>query len=152
MPNKRTDLTPLSLRSNASFSSEESGNLVCPGIEEMGAFLLRPSSTNIGWIRSDLETVTSRTSSRIRGVTDRKSTRLNSSHDQISYAVSCLQKRRPRAPDADLPHRRGRRADLRTRGRPLRRRQGGRHPGAPLLARLLATDPGLAPLRDGALE
>src|SRR2546421_9504090 len=29
---------------------------------------------------------------------DRKSTRLNSSHDQISYAVFCLKKKRKRAP------------------------------------------------------
>src|SRR2546428_9882782 len=29
---------------------------------------------------------------------DRKSTRLNSSHDQISYAVFCLQKKRHRSP------------------------------------------------------
>src|SRR2546428_7508417 len=33
---------------------------------------------------------------------DRKSTRLNSSHDQISYAVFCLKKNTP-----DLPHQRG---------------------------------------------
>src|SRR2546428_9282436 len=30
-----------------------------------------------------------------RPVTDRKSTRLNSSHDQISYAVFCLKKKKP---------------------------------------------------------
>src|SRR2546421_2826288 len=29
-----------------------------------------------------------------RGVQDRKSTRLNSSHDQISYAVFCLKKKK----------------------------------------------------------
>src|SRR2546421_8587339 len=29
---------------------------------------------------------------------DRKSTRLNSSHDQISYAVFCLKKKKPRRP------------------------------------------------------
>src|SRR5256712_3818571 len=29
-----------------------------------------------------------------RGTTDRKSTRLNSSHDQISYAVFCLKKKK----------------------------------------------------------
>src|SRR2546421_8618136 len=29
------------------------------------------------------------------GSTDRKSTRLNSSHDQISYAVFCLKKKKP---------------------------------------------------------
>src|SRR5688572_32063798 len=31
---------------------------------------------------------------------DRKSTRLNSSHSQISYAVFCLKKKRPRMPSA----------------------------------------------------
>src|SRR2546427_8784727 len=30
----------------------------------------------------------------IRGATDRKSTRLNSSHSQISYAVFCLKKKK----------------------------------------------------------
>src|SRR5688572_32119058 len=33
---------------------------------------------------------------------DRKSTRLNSSHSQISYAVFCLKKKKPLRPD---PHR-----------------------------------------------
>src|SRR5206468_8090084 len=36
---------------------------------------------------------------------DRKSTRLNSSHDQISYAVFCLKKKNDRLPPADLFHR-----------------------------------------------
>src|SRR2546421_4991457 len=31
---------------------------------------------------------------RSAGLTDRKSTRLNSSHDQISYAVFCLEKKK----------------------------------------------------------
>src|SRR2546430_13460919 len=36
---------------------------------------------------------------RVRGETDRKSTRLNSSHSQISYAVFCLKKKNcPSAP------------------------------------------------------
>src|SRR2546428_2975979 len=43
---------------------------------------------------------------------DRKSTRLNSSHDQISYAVFCLKKKTPRG--------RGSRARLVASGRPLR--------------------------------
>src|SRR2546421_7745283 len=34
------------------------------------------------------------TGGRHRGVVDRKSTRLNSSHDQISYAVFCLKKKK----------------------------------------------------------
>src|SRR5205085_10985664 len=33
---------------------------------------------------------------RLHGVLDRKSTRLNSSHSQISYAVFCLKKKRTR--------------------------------------------------------
>src|SRR2546421_8734203 len=38
---------------------------------------------------------------------DRKSTRLNSSHDQISYAVFCLKKKKPRAlPPSSSPARR----------------------------------------------
>src|SRR2546430_17006222 len=35
--------------------------------------------------------------------TDRKSTRLNSSHSQISYAVFCLKKTRAYAPTTSLP-------------------------------------------------
>src|SRR2546421_5759049 len=35
-----------------------------------------------------------------RGRTDRKSTRLNSSHDQISYAVFCLKKKKKIIHDA----------------------------------------------------
>src|SRR2546421_7385081 len=37
-----------------------------------------------------------------RALGDRKSTRLNSSHDQISYAVFCLKKKKKHA--HDLPH------------------------------------------------
>src|SRR2546430_8907223 len=35
--------------------------------------------------------------------TDRKSTRLNSSHSQISYAVFCLKKKKKRCDDISLP-------------------------------------------------
>src|SRR2546428_6195059 len=35
---------------------------------------------------------------------DRKSTRLNSSHDQISYAVFCLKKKKATTPSIQLPH------------------------------------------------
>src|SRR3712207_6945847 len=37
---------------------------------------------------------------------DRKSTRLNSSHANISYAVFCLKKKKPHHPPFALPHRR----------------------------------------------
>src|SRR2546430_3563337 len=35
---------------------------------------------------------------------DRKSTRLNSSHSQISYAVFCLKKKKNNNPDSSIPH------------------------------------------------
>src|SRR3989475_2724368 len=37
-------------------------------------------------------------------VGDRKSTRLNSSHSQISYAVFCLKKKKRLVPKADVHH------------------------------------------------
>src|SRR5256886_12787504 len=39
-----------------------------------------------------------------RVVTDRKSTRLNSSHSQISYAVFCLKKKKKQVQPTLLPH------------------------------------------------
>src|SRR5207245_11790110 len=39
-----------------------------PGIEVIGASLFRPSSTNIGWMRSERSSLTSLTSSRMSGV------------------------------------------------------------------------------------
>src|SRR2546430_5069641 len=44
--------------------------------------------TRLGWIDSDSDGV------RDRAGQDRKSTRLNSSHSQISYAVFCLKKKK----------------------------------------------------------
>src|SRR2546428_3509715 len=40
----------------------------------------------------------------VRGFADRKSTRLNSSHDQISYAVFCLKKKKKKS-DLSLAYR-----------------------------------------------
>src|SRR5258708_8237460 len=40
-----------------------------------------------------------------RSNTDRKSTRLNSSHQIISYAVFCLKKKKPDPPAGELSHR-----------------------------------------------
>src|SRR5689334_23657190 len=42
---------------------------------------------------------------RVRRATDRKSTRLNSSHSSISYAVFCLKKKKERHPNEDIPSR-----------------------------------------------
>src|SRR2546429_5954909 len=38
---------------------------------------------------------------KIKGMRDRKSTRLNSSHGYISYAVFCLKKKKTRSSDCD---------------------------------------------------
>src|SRR5256886_4369077 len=45
-------------------------------------------------------------------VGDRKSTRLNSSHSQISYAVFCLKKKQKHDRQEDLPHVRGHEKDI----------------------------------------
>src|SRR2546430_12461630 len=63
------------------------------------------------WRRdSEFETGQRKSASLAQKVADRKSTRLNSSHSQISYAVFCLKKKKPlnrfpppRTPT--LPHR-----------------------------------------------
>src|SRR5690349_23798848 len=41
---------------------------------------------------------------RVRRPRDRKSTRLNSSHVEISYAVFCLKKKKPHSTTHPLPH------------------------------------------------
>src|SRR2546427_3807568 len=61
--------------------------------------------------RDDIEGFSTRFSRGVRGGGDRKSTRLNSSHSQISYAVFCLKKKNntpphtPPPPAAHTPHR-----------------------------------------------
>src|SRR2546427_2966555 len=49
----------------------------------------------------------------IGGGGDRKSTRLNSSHSQISYAVFCLKKKKKRAPTPKPASSKGRRSAAR---------------------------------------
>src|SRR2546428_7466640 len=65
----------------------------------------------IGCVRSCPEAIGSRRCWRRLYVSDRKSTRLNSSHDQISYAVFCLKKKKTYittiAQRIDLPELRG---------------------------------------------
>src|SRR5256712_7239066 len=58
---------------------------------------LYSSSRNDCWngiLFSLLHASSNRSSSSYRFLRDRKSTRLNSSHDQISYAVFCLKKKK----------------------------------------------------------
>src|SRR2546427_9357936 len=62
--------------------------------QELGAFLLQavgPALRGVEMLRA-LE----------HGLGDRKSTRLNSSHSQISYAVFCLKKKTRKIADHDL--------------------------------------------------
>src|SRR3712207_8744405 len=57
------------------------------------------------WARLSSETLTaisSRIINEVRGIKDRKSTRLNSSHANISYAVFCLKKKTRNAPVTDV--------------------------------------------------
>src|SRR5206468_6687660 len=54
-------------------------------------------STNIGWRdeqRNDIFSASFHQNATLMRKGDRKSTRLNSSHDQISYAVFCLKKKK----------------------------------------------------------
>src|SRR2546427_6733056 len=63
---------------------------------------------------------------------DRKSTRLNSSHSQISYAVFCLKKKKKITVPGDQPGQRDVHADARVRRHSTLRRRAllrGRRPG-----------------------
>src|SRR2546430_10700488 len=54
-----------------------------------------PSPSTGKWSRRARFLFVLRTLSSLRSPLDRKSTRLNSSHSQISYAVFCLKKKKP---------------------------------------------------------
>src|SRR5690554_7206034 len=79
------------------------------------------------------------TNCKILIILDRKSTRLNSSHVRISYAVFCLKKKRPllaRRPEPGLPQRalragRHRAAGAAAQRRPRPRPRGPDHPPRP---------------------
>src|SRR2546421_9654226 len=69
--------------------------------------LQRFGARALALVRADIERIASQTgkptavssAERVAAEIDRKSTRLNSSHDQISYAVFCLKKKKnPRSP------------------------------------------------------
>src|SRR2546430_10246857 len=51
---------------------------------------------SVGWHKFEIE--------RLADGSDRKSTRLNSSHSQISYAVFCLKKKTPRPRSLSAPY------------------------------------------------
>src|SRR5256886_3031815 len=66
------------------------------GVNDIGATLTW-SDTRQDTLRYDTTSNTIRTTP---GPKDRKSTRLNSSHSQISYAVFCLKKKKKIQPDS----------------------------------------------------
>src|SRR2546430_7380332 len=51
------------------------------------------SPSDVGWRKAELHLTRLGTALRCSDTGDRKSTRLNSSHSQISYAVFCLKKK-----------------------------------------------------------
>src|SRR2546428_2887801 len=75
--------------SSADHSPSRGGRVNWPG---GAAFTVRRTTSADDRIRSRIV----RCAGVIRSRIDRKSTRLNSSHDQISYAVFCLKKKRER--------------------------------------------------------
>src|SRR2546421_8102044 len=82
--------TPLFRSINRDFATLVSllpGVVDSPGTAEVQGFS-GGASFNVGGNRSNGNSIT------IDGGRDRKSTRLNSSHDQISYAVFCLKKKK----------------------------------------------------------
>src|SRR2546430_3383513 len=92
----------------------------------------------------------SKTFAGTKALRDRKSTRLNSSHSQISYAVFCLKKKKlaypldrdPLFTTADLHRRRPRGLHVCPGARALRPASGQRRQGHPAVAGHL-TDPTL---------
>src|SRR2546421_2134493 len=75
------------------------------------------ATTSMAFLKRPPENLCCSAWGRIR---DRKSTRLNSSHDQISYAVFCLKKKKKRRPPA-APRRQCRRPRRPARARRLHR-------------------------------
>src|SRR2546428_9344426 len=63
------------------FRSNMAGNAAFDGLREMG-------------LEGTVSSGTVNVAARYGSLADRKSTRLNSSHDQISYAVFCLKKKK----------------------------------------------------------
>src|SRR5206468_7671506 len=76
-------LSPFDLASQTSLASQHESTGALPPHARMPRIRRRISATGISSITSGT-----------MGSADRKSTRLNSSHDQISYAVFCLKKKK----------------------------------------------------------
>src|SRR2546428_5427355 len=58
--------------------------------------LVQPLKESLDKVDGKVRELESARASAYSSLTDRKSTRLNSSHDQISYAVFCLKKKKKR--------------------------------------------------------
>src|SRR5690348_18011787 len=75
-------------------SLDAGGNDLRIEVENGGRRLIRIADDGCGMLRDDALLAFERhATSKLRDVKDRKSTRLNSSHPSISYAVFCLKKK-----------------------------------------------------------
>src|SRR2546430_7514502 len=86
----RSTLFPYTTLFRSIFSETETGarkELVLPRLERVAPEIMLPR-VEISWTPRELESLADLASRE-----DRKSTRLNSSHSQISYAVFCLKKK-----------------------------------------------------------
>src|SRR2546430_11083569 len=83
-------------------SAPVAGSMAGVGVAQTHGWVCEPSSTGppIAWLvmvseaRRPLESATKSLRPCTMPIRDRKSTRLNSSHSQISYAVFCLKKKK----------------------------------------------------------
>src|SRR5206468_10615409 len=78
------------LRRRASASSASSAGATAPSCP--------PTSTTTATTSASSRITSAAPFVSVRATRDRKSTRLNSSHDQISYAVFCLKKKTTKSP------------------------------------------------------
>src|SRR2546430_10213947 len=78
-------------RGGAHVEADAAGHLHLEGVERVGKLLAAPAHER----RTPLDLDARFPGDEGARLVDRKSTRLNSSHSQISYAVFCLKKKKP---------------------------------------------------------
>src|SRR2546430_8259682 len=96
-----TEIYTLSLHDALPISDSRASNLACP-VDAYSRSGCAPDSGRVS-VRSRFFVCRSDSRS-ARAREDRKSTRLNSSHSQISYAVFCLKKKKTKETQNTLQH------------------------------------------------
>ena len=69
-------------------------NILLLAGDGIGPEIMEEAKKIISWFNKNKELEVEIAEELVGGISDRKSTRLNSSHDQISYAVFCLKKKK----------------------------------------------------------